>query len=151
MGPPGETPRRSSRLIKTGALSLSSLGFLESPSEFPSGFPSGFYNPEAFMSDTPSRLMHLDPPLTKGAKMTVPLGSEGEEGVRFDFDEAVAAHFPSPRAGEQLKGSSPYRWSGGSVGSQVSALLTLLLCVWRGRWPFTRSPPWFCALEVVHQ
>jgi hypothetical protein len=118
MGPPGETPRRSSRL-KNGPLSslsnLNSLGFLESPFNqvlYPDMFGS-------FGGDTPSRLMQLDPPLSKV------LGTgTSTDGVRFDFDEAVAAHFPSPRAGEQLKGSSPYRWSGGSVGSVSSGVFS---------------------------
>lgn len=120
MGPPGETPRRSSR-IKAGALSslsnLNSLGFLESP--FNQVMYPDMYS-GAFGGDTPSRLMHLDPPLSK----TLGPVTVGGEGVRFDFDEAVAAHFPSPRAGEQLKGSSPYRWSGGSVGSVNSGVFT---------------------------
>eukprot|EP00981_Chlorochromonas_danica_P001239 scaffold268_cov210-Ochromonas_danica.AAC.34 len=118
MGPPGETPRRSARL-KSGALSslsnLNSLGFLESPFN-PTLYPDVF----SLGADTPSRLMHLDPPLSKALG---PMTSSGE-GIRFDFDEAVAAHFPSPRAGEQLKGSSPYRWSAGSAGSVGSAVFT---------------------------
>jgi hypothetical protein len=32
----------------------------------------------------------------------------------------VAAHFPSPRAGDALKGASPSRWSGGSAASMGS-------------------------------
>lgn len=47
----------------------------------------------------------------------------GTESVRFDFDE-VAAHFPSPRAGEHVKGSSPYRWSAGSTGSMNSGFFS---------------------------
>jgi hypothetical protein len=110
MGPPNDTPRRSARL-KNGSLStlsnLGTLNYLDSPfMEKTLLFSDGF---GPFGVDTPSKLMHLDPPLSKGG-----------EGVRFDFDEAVAAHFPSPRAGEHIKGSSPYRWSGGSVGSGVS-------------------------------
>ena len=43
--------------------------------------------------------MHLDPPMSKpGTAKAAPMG----ESVRFDFDEAVAAHFPSPRAGDNL-------------------------------------------------
>lgn len=47
----------------------------------------------------------------------------GAESVRFDFDE-VAAHFPSPRAGEHVKGSSPYRWSAGSTNSMNSGFFS---------------------------
>jgi hypothetical protein len=47
----------------------------------------------------------------------------GPESVRFDFDE-VAAHFPSPRAGEHVKGSSPYRWSAGSTNSMNSGFFS---------------------------
>jgi hypothetical protein len=109
MGPPNDTPRRSARL-KNGPLStlsnIGTLNYLDSPFlEKTLLFSDGF---GPFGVDTPSKLMHLDPPLSKG------------DGVRFDFDEAVAAHFPSPRAGEHIKGSSPYRWSGSSIGSGVS-------------------------------
>ncbi len=115
MGPPGETPRRSARLKNGGgALStlsnLGTLNYLDSPfMEKSLLFSDGF---APFGVDTPSRLMHLDPPLSKSATAA--------EGVRFDFDEAVAAHFPSPRTGDHIKGNSPYRWSGGSAGSGVS-------------------------------
>ena len=110
MGPPGDTPRRSNRL-KNGPLStmsnLGTLNYLDSPFMEKSLLFSDGFGP--FGVDTPSKLMHLDPPLSKT--------SISGEGVRFDFDEAVAAHFPSPRTGDHIKGSSPYRWSGGSVGS----------------------------------
>lgn len=119
MGPPGETPRRSGRLKNAPLSSLSNLnpfGYLDSPFlDKNMLFPDAF---GAFGADTPSRLMHLDPPLSKTANTTT------GDSVRFDFDEAVAAHFPSPRAGEHIKGSSPSRWSGGSVGSVSSGFFS---------------------------
>jgi hypothetical protein len=113
MGPPGDTPRRSARLKSGNMSTVSNLGnvFLDSPFlDKNLLFSDGF----GVFADTPSKLMHLDPPLSKSATAT------NGEGVRFDFDEAVAAHFPSPRAGEHIKGNSPYRWSGSSVGSTAS-------------------------------
>jgi hypothetical protein len=114
MGPPGETPRRSNRL-KSGGLpsTLSNLNtsfnYLESPF-----LDKALVDMFSTFGDTPSRLMHLDPPLSKTANTTT------GDAIRFDFDEAVAGHFPSPRAGEHLKGSSPSRWSGGSASSMAS-------------------------------
>ena len=119
MGPPGETPRRSGRL-KSGGLpsTLSNLNttfnYLESPF-LDKALVDMFSTCGA---DTPSRLMHLDPPLSKTANTTT------GDAIRFDFDEAVAGHFPSPRAGEHLKGSSPSRWSGGSAGSMASGMFS---------------------------
>lgn len=116
MGPPDSiTPRRSFRL-QNGVGSLSNLSnsmiFMESPFTlekqvmFPDLFSSGF-------GDTPSNKL-----LTLDSKITTVNGEAG----RFDFDEAVAKHFPSPRMDEQLIGSSPYRWSGGSTGSGISGV-----------------------------
>lgn len=115
MGPPDDTPRRSFRMRSTTAAAaaahqgLGSLGgyggygnYMESP-----------FNPDIFsvFIDTPSNLAHGDPLLS-----SKPNTGTAADAMRFDFDE-VAAHFPSPRAGEQLKGSSPSRWSGGSTTS----------------------------------
>lgn len=113
MGPPGDTPRRSARL-KSGA-PLSSLSNLNTLSNLDSPFSGE--KPMVF-SDVFSSF-GIDTPGTRGLGFDLKTGpmTGGPDSVRFDFDEAVAAHFPSPRAGEHIKGSSPYRWSAGSVGS----------------------------------
>lgn len=112
MGPPGETPRRSARL-KSGA-PLSSLSNLNTLSNLDSPFGS------ASNADKPFPDMFstfgIDTPGTRGLLTGL---TNGPESVRFDFDD-VAAHFPSPRAGEHVKGSSPFRWSTGSAGSMGS-------------------------------
>lgn len=147
MGPPDDTPRRSFRLKSaTGAGSMS-MGPLTSLSNFnsfmyamesPFGgtlsvdkhvmFPdmvSGY--PGGIVRDTPSNLMHLDPPMSGRGGI---LGSGGlstsmtTDSMRFDFDQAVAEHFPSPRNGELIKGSSPHRWSGGSTTSMNSGIFS---------------------------
>jgi hypothetical protein len=116
MGPPDDTPRRNSfRLQSTSGLpSLSNLNNimfnLDSPSPFALDRQSMF--PDLGFVDTPSTLLHFDPPITK---MSI-----NPDSTRYDFDEEVLKNFPSPRAGEQLKGSSPYRWSAGSAGSTAS-------------------------------
>jgi hypothetical protein len=112
MGPPDDTPRRSFRMrnaaAAAGAQGLNSLGgpagygaYIESP-----------FNPDIFnvFIDTPSNLMQGDMIPSK------PNTGTNADAMRFDFDD-VAAHFPSPRTGEMLKGSSPSRWSGGSAAS----------------------------------
>lgn len=119
MGPPDSiTPRRSFRL-QNGVGSLSNLSnnliFMESPFTlekqvmFPDLFGSGF-------AETPSK-MNFDAPLSKMSALDSSLGVGGQ----FDFDD-ISKHFPSPRMDEQLKGSSPYRWSGGSSGSAGSMI-----------------------------
>jgi hypothetical protein len=117
MGPPEDTPRRSFRMRSTtnaGAMGLNSLGgpqysnYIESP-----------FNPDMFAAfiDTPSNLMQGEMISSK------PNTGTAADAMRFDFDE-MAAHFPSPRAGEQLKGSSPSRWSGGSTTSIISGFFS---------------------------
>lgn len=127
MGPP-ETQRRSSRLLKSGALSslsnLSTFAYLDSPFfekslTFPDVFGSGASGGPL---DTPtSKLIDAAPLSAKSMQLLAgfsSVGPGGEPSVRFDFDEAIAAaHFPSPRAGEVLHGNSPYRWSTRTSGS----------------------------------
>lgn len=95
-----ETPQRKSSRLKSlnSFSSLSNLSGLDSPFD-----PSLFSN-----IDTPSRF--IDPALTKSNFFM-------NDVIKFDFDEAVAGHFPSPRAGEFLKGASPSRWCSSTVGN----------------------------------
>ena len=113
MGPPDDTPRRNLRL--RGAQGLNSLG---GPQAY-SGYMESPFNPDMFsvFIDTPSNLLHTDILSSK------PNTGTAADAMRFDFDE-VAAHFPSPRAGEQLKGASPSRWSGGSAASMHSGFFS---------------------------
>ena len=125
-----------------GPLTANSMFGLDLPSPFALDkghvmFPDLFGN-----ADTPSNLMPFDPPTVKnsnsgsgggplnisthgsggstrsssGGILAHPL-TGGPESVRFDFEDVVSKHFPSPRAGEEVKGSSPFRWSAGSAGS----------------------------------
>lgn len=130
MGPPEDTPNRNPFTSRNNPLSTSNnnpltgfsllsntFSYLDSPfldknMLFSDGFGLG--------GDTPSKIIHLDGPLSKPG----PLSTLGTDGLKFDFDEAVAGHFPSPRAGEYIKGSSPYRWSAGSANSVGSTIFT---------------------------
>mmetsp|Transcript_3810 Transcript_3810/g.5224 ORF Transcript_3810/g.5224 Transcript_3810/m.5224 type:complete len:1289 (-) Transcript_3810:221-4087(-) len=134
MGPPDDTPRRSFRLQSntaanaasstTGPLSSNTLFGIDMPSPFALDkgqvmFPDLF---GASFVDTPSNLIHFDPPTAKnslsgggGVGMGGSGGKAGAASGNLDFDDAVAIQFPSPRAGEEVKGSSPYRWSAGSA------------------------------------
>jgi hypothetical protein len=69
--------------------------------------------------DTPSQLMHLDPPMSGRNGL---ISSLTTDSTRFDFDQAVAEHFASPRNGEHVKGSLPFRWSAGSTTSVNSGI-----------------------------
>ena len=98
MGPPEDTPKR---IFKFKGLRDGD----------PMESPLSSDRHVAFHADTPGRLMHLDPPLSK------PGTTGSTDSLRFDFDEVVR-HFPSPRIGQS--GSSPHRWSGGSASSTGS-------------------------------
>ncbi len=98
MGPPEDTPKRIFKF----------KGLREGD---PMESPLSSDRHVAFHADTPGRLMHLDPPLSK------PGTAGSTDSLRFDFDEVVR-HFPSPRIGQS--GSSPHRWSGGSASSTGS-------------------------------
>ena len=98
MGPPEDTPKRIFKFK-----GLRDGDYMESPLSCD--------RQVAFHADTPGRLMHLDPPLSK------PGTAGSNDSLRFDFDEVVR-HFPSPRIGQS--GSSPHRWSGGSASSTGS-------------------------------
>lgn len=122
MLPPDDTPRRSMRSAKNANGPLTSLSNFNNfmyAMESPFGLDKHVMFPDMLGADTPSNLMHLDPPMSKG-----PLGTGMTTDSRFDFDQAVAEHFPSPRAGEQIKGSSPYRWSAGSTNSVSSSIFS---------------------------
>jgi hypothetical protein len=94
---------------------LGNLNYLDSPFMEKSLLFSDGFGP--FGVDTPSS--KFGGPLTGTGGGGTGTGG-GSDGVRFDFDEAVAAHFPSPRTGDHIKGNSPYRWSGGSASSNVA-------------------------------
>jgi len=89
MPPPDDTPRRVFKL-KGGKDNPYLHGPLESPLsiekhvEYPDGFPQA--------SDTPSKLMHLDPPLSKTSSMLT------NDSLKFDFDEIIN-FIPSPKGG----------------------------------------------------
>jgi hypothetical protein len=122
MGPPGETPRRSARMKNGQLSSLSNLN----PLTF-SNLDSPFGSEKPLMFSDVFSAFGVDTPGTRGLSgfdLKTGLTTAGLDSVRFDFDEAVAGHFPSPRAGEHLMGNSPYRWSAGSVGSVNSGFFT---------------------------
>lgn len=144
MGPPDDTPRRAYRLQSNtaansgmGPLSANLFG-LDLPSPFgpdkgQMGFPDLFGN----FADTPSNLIHFDPLSVKNNSVSHSSGgsSVGPDsrrargggvivGDRFDFDDAVAKNFPSPRAGEEVKGGSPFRWSTGSAHSAPGGIFS---------------------------
>lgn len=117
MGPPEDTPRRSFRMRSTTAAAAAAqqgLGSLGGYGAYGANYMESPFNPDIFsvFIDTPSNMANIDPMLLSSKPNT----GTAADAMRFDFDE-VAAHFPSPRAGEQLKGSSPSRWSGGSTTS----------------------------------
>lgn len=142
MGPPDDTPRRSYRLQSNtaanagmGPLSVNTMFGLDLPSPFALDKGQGMF-PDLFgIADTPSNILPFDPLTVKnsggsggnisahssGGSARSSMGQHplngGPDSVRFDFEDVVSKHFPSPRAGEELKGSSPFRWSAGSAGS----------------------------------
>jgi hypothetical protein len=150
-GTTNNNERRSSQRLKSGA-PLSSLSNLNTLSNLDSPYNGGRSNNDGgsgekhqhpllgtngellllgsgFGIDTPGTLSTtrgLFDLKSNGLLTSSGLGlitGGGTESVRFDFDE-VAAHFPSPRAGEHVKGSSPYRWSAGSTGSMNSGFFS---------------------------
>lgn len=105
-----ETPQRKSSRLKNNTLSFSSLSNL-------SGLDSPF-DPSLFTSlDTPSKYKpDTRGDNARGNNFFINTSSD----IKFDFDEAVAGHFPSPRAGDYLKGASPSRWCSSTVGASGS-------------------------------
>lgn len=88
MGPPEDTPRRVFKL-KGGK----DNPYLHGPLESPLSLENLVDHTDNYVlaSDTPARLMHLDPPMSKTNMLT-------NDSLKFDFDEVVK-QFPSPRAG----------------------------------------------------
>ena len=106
MGPPTDTPHRVFKFKGSQFARDNIDGHLESPLSLEKHVMfHDFMQP--LQSDTPGRLMSLDPPISKVST------SLSNDSLKFDFDEIVQ-HFPSPSAGQP--GSSPHRWSGGSTG-----------------------------------
>ena len=94
MGPPEDTPHR---VFKFKGMRENINGPLESPLSLEKHV---IFHDFPLHSDTPGRLMQLDPPLSK------PGSTLNNDSLKFDFDEVVR-HFPSPRIGQS--GSSPHR------------------------------------------
>eukprot|EP01041_Mallomonas_annulata_P003482 gene3482-6928_t len=88
MPPPEDTPRRVFKL-KGGKDNPYLHGPLESPLSIEKHveYPDGFTN----VSDTPAKLMHLDPPLSKSSNSVLT-----NDSLKFDFDEIIN-FIPSPR------------------------------------------------------